>query len=162
MVSDIFTGYFDLRCRLTLRSVPSLRLQAHSLSLSFSCMVIACRSSDTGFIFSHKNHCCTSSVVLCIFEYPTPGSFWMSAALFRARSSLLLLIIRQQLRWYFALFLLSVSSMPPHRITMVFRTTCIISWRIFQLVLFICLSETTLSPVSLRCATQWIRRGRFV
>ena len=93
--------------------LPSLRLRAHSLSLSFSCMVIACRSLDTGSIFSHKKHCCTSSVVLRIFECPSPGSFWMSAALFHARSSLLLLNIRRQLRWYFALFLLSVSSMPP-------------------------------------------------
>ena len=53
------------------QKLPSLRLQTHSLSLSFSCMVMACRSSDVGSIFSHKKPCCTSMVALWIFACPS-------------------------------------------------------------------------------------------
>lgn len=50
---------------------------------------------------------CSSFILEC-----PPGSFWISAALVVARSSLQLLNIRRQFLWYFALFLLNVSSIP--------------------------------------------------
>ena len=99
------------------RSIPSFRVLAHSLRLSFNCIVIACRKVDVSDSSSHTKHTDDGfggSGVLCLLlRLSSLHVEVVAVALFCVLCSFVLLNNNLQLWWYFALFRISVSSIPP-------------------------------------------------